>query len=316
MTIPRMNTPDLPWVAVTGFGAHIKATPVRLIVQQKGRVDEYPLRRVPHLLIIGGHTVHSSVITTLIKNGIPISFFEADGTPSGVIRPYGDTRENGMRSLQVKAPKHRYAVAIARGTLKSRLLTIERLEEERKSPLLYEGELPFLHNAYDEMEYLIRLEEIRRLHRLVSDMYYEILSRVTPSELGFRRRMAKVRQDPVNAMLSISYAMLYGSCMVPVLASRLDPDLGLLNEGPGSLVHDLIDPFKASMADLTVLKMIAGGIAETEYEMSANRCLLSDELVQRLQAGIKSTLLPEKIQEQVQVLAGALADGGVFTVLS
>ncbi len=310
-----MNTPDLPWIAVTGFGAHIKATPIRLVVQQKGRIDEYPLRRIPHLLIIGGHTIHSSVITTLIRNGIPISFFEADGTPSGVIRPYGDTRENGMRSLQVNAPKHRYAVAIARGTLRSRLLALQHLEEGRETPLLYEGELAFLHKAYEEMEYLIKLDEIRRLHRLVSDMYYEIIARATPPELGFRRRTPRARQDPVNALLSISYAMLYGSCMVPVLASRLDPDLGLLNEGPGSLVHDIIDPFRAGMADAAVLNVVAGGIAGDEYEMSAERCILTDDLVRRLQAGVKATIQSQRLLEQVQVLSDALHNNGTFTVL-
>jgi len=310
-----MALPDLPWVAVTGFGAHIKATPTRLVIQQKGRIDEYPLRRVHHLLIIGGHTLHSTVITTLIKNGIPVSFFEADGTPVGVIRSFGDTRENGMRSLQVSAPKHRYAVEIARGTLRSRLLAIRNLERIRQAPLLYEGELAFLNKAYEEMEYLIKLDEIRRLHRLVSDMYYEIIARAAPPELGFRRRTPKARQDPVNAMLSVSYAILYGSCMVPVLASRLDPDLGLLNEGPGSLIHDIIDPFRAPMADAAVLRLVDDGISMDEFEMSAERCIISDDLVRRLQAGVRTTLAPQRLQEQVQVLCDALHNNGTYVVL-
>jgi len=309
-----MTVEDLPWVAVTGFGAHLKATPTRLVIQQKGKVDEIPLRRIPHLLVIGGHTLHSSVVTTLIKNGIPVSFFEADGTPAGVVRPYGDTRDTGMRTLQVNAPKHRYAVAIAKGSLSSRLLLLEKLEEVRGTPLFYEGELVFLHKASDELEYLIKLDEIRRLHRLTTDMYYEILSRSAPPELGFRRRAARPRQDPVNAMLSLGYAMLYGAAMVPVLASRLDPDLGFLHEGPGSLVHDLIDPFKPAMVDLPVLTIAAGGIAETGYELSADRCLLSDDLVVALQSVIKTTIAPPRINEQVEVLCGALCNGGAFTI--
>jgi len=311
-----MTPEDLPWVAVTGFGAHLKATPVQLVIQQRGKVEEYPIRSVRHLLIIGGHTLHSSVVTTLVKNGIPISFFQADGTPAGVIRPYGDMRENGMRALQVNAPKHKYAVAIAKGALQSRLFFLRKLEEAKGSPILYEGELQFLHKAYDELEYLIKLDEIRRLHRLTTDMYYEIVARTVPVELGFRRRSARPRQDPVNAMLSLSYAMLYGSCMVPVLASRLDPDLGLLHEGPGSLVHDLIDPFKAVMADQPVLRMAAAGIAETDYELSADRCLLSDDLVQRLQSELKTTIQHATIREQIQILTGALCNGGIFTVLN
>jgi CRISPR-associated protein Cas1 len=310
-----MTAADLPWVAVTGFGAHLKATPVRLVIQQKGKVDEIPLRRIPHLLIIGGHTLHSSVITTLIKNGIPVSFFEADGTPSGVIRPYGDTRDNGMRMLQVNAPKHRYAVAIAKGSLQSRLLLLQNLETAQDSPLFYEGELAFLHKAYEELEYLIKLDEIRRLHRLTTDMYYEILARAAPQELGFRRRTARPRQDPVNAMLSLGYAMLYGATMVAVLASRLDPDLGLLHEGPGSLVHDITDPFKAGMIDQPVLTMVAGSIGETGYELSADRCLLADDLVLCLQSEIKKTIDTARINEQVRVMSGALCNGGTFTVL-
>jgi CRISPR-associated endonuclease Cas1 len=311
-----MKTDDLPWVAVTGFGAHLKATPVRLIIQQNGKTVEYPIRKIPHLLIIGGHSIHSSVVKILLKNGIPISFFDADGTPSGIIRPYGDTRDTDMRSLQINAPKHRYAVSIARGALKSRLLFLQKLEETRNSSVLYEGELQFLHKAYDELEYLIKLDEIRRLHRLTADMYYEIIARTVPPELGFRRRTPRSRQDPVNAMLSLGYAMLYGSCMVPVLASRLDPDLGLLHEGPGSLINDLIDPFRDKMVDNAVLQLTSAGIQSSDYEISAERCLLSDDLVLQLQSAVKTTIQPVWIQEQVQILTGALCDGKNFTVLS
>jgi CRISPR-associated endonuclease Cas1 len=309
-----MASEDLPWVAVTGFGAHIKATPIRLVIQQKGRVSEIPLRRIPLLLIIGGHTLHSSVITTLVKNSIPVLFFEADGTPVGVIRPYGDTRDERMRLLQANAPKHRFAVTLARGSLQSRILAIQKLEEESGSALLYEGELAFLHKANEELEYLIRLEEIRRLSRLTSDMYYEVLARSLPRELNFRRRSAKPSQDPVNAMLSLGYAMLYGSGMVSILGSRLDPDLGLLHEGPGSLVHDLIDPFKAGMVDKPVLSLAARGIPESGFEMSAERCLLADDLVMQVQGQIKTTIDTAKITEQVQILCGALCNGGVFTI--
>ncbi|OPY36375.1 MAG: CRISPR-associated endonuclease Cas1 2 [Methanoregula sp. PtaU1.Bin051] len=315
-TYAGMIPDDIPWVAVTGFGAHLKATPVRLVIQHNGKVQEYPIRKIPHLLIIGGHTLHSSVVKTLVKNGIPISFFDADGTPAGVIRPYGDTRDTVMRSLQINAPKHRYAVSIAKGSLQSRLLFLQKLGESRESPLLYDGELQFLHKAYDELEYLIKLDEIRRLHRLTTDMYYEIISRTTPPELGYRRRAARVRQDPVNAMLSLGYAMLHGSCMVPVLASRFDPDLGLLHEGPGSLISDIIDPFRAEMVDAAVLRIAAAGIAPSDYELSAERCLLSDDLVLQLQSAVKTTIQPVRIQEQVQILTGALCDGSSFIVLS
>jgi len=53
----------VPWYLVSGFGAHIKATPRVLIVQRHGRTEEIPLAAVRHLLVMGGHTLHTSAIS-------------------------------------------------------------------------------------------------------------------------------------------------------------------------------------------------------------------------------------------------------------
>ena len=72
---------EYPWISVSGFGAHIKSTPKTLIIQKKNTIEEYPITEVKNLLIVGGHTLHSSAVLNLIRHGAFISFFEADGTP-------------------------------------------------------------------------------------------------------------------------------------------------------------------------------------------------------------------------------------------
>ena len=58
--------------------------------------------------------------------------------------------------------------------------------------------------------------------------------------------------DPVNAMLSFGYSLLFGNCCVSVIGADSIPDLGFLNEGRGSLVLDLIEPLKSKMIDAVV----------------------------------------------------------------
>ena len=74
---------DYPWISVCGFGAHIKSTQKKLIIQKKNSIDEYNLDSIKNLLIVGGHTISSSTMVNLIKNGAYISFFEPDGNPVG-----------------------------------------------------------------------------------------------------------------------------------------------------------------------------------------------------------------------------------------
>jgi len=305
---------EYPWIAVSGYGAHIKSTPDTLIIQKKNTVEEYPITTVKNLLVVGGHTLHSAAVLNLIRHGAYISFFEADGTPSGTIRPPGDRDLAAMYELQKAVPRQRYATALARTALQARLFVMEKEEEQKNIRLFYEGELEFLSKSREELAFLIKIDEIRRLHRLVSDMYYEIMSRNLPPELGFRRRGTRPHMDPVNAMLSFGYAMLFGNCMVACIGARLDPDGGLLHEGKNSLVHDLIDPLKPGMVDTAVFLIAQKTLREEDYELTPGRCILSDDLVRELTRQLHTTINADSINRQVLRLAEAIRAGSEFTV--
>ena len=200
---------------------------------------------------------------------------------------------------QQAVPRHRYAIILAQAAIKSRLFAIQRVQESQNTHLFYEGEQEFLHTSQDELQYLIKLDEIRRLHRLTSDMYYEIMSRNISSDFGFRRRTIRPQADPINAMLSFGYAMLYGNCCVSVIGARLNPDVGLMHEGKGSLVQDLIDPLKAEMIDAAVFQVAKESLDTSDYEQIPDRCMLSEEFIRKLIRLFQTTINNEKIDEIV-----------------
>jgi CRISPR-associated endonuclease Cas1 len=284
---------------VSGFGAHIKSTQKKLIVQKKNTLEEYPLDSIKNLLVIGGHTISSSAIVSLVKNGAFISFFEPDGNPVGIIRPFGDQSDMEVCTWQKAVPRHRYAIILAQVAVKSRLFAIQHVQENQNTHLFYEGEQEFLHSSENELQYLIKLDEIRRLHRLTSDMYYEIMARNISSDFGFRRRTLRPQGDPVNAMLSFGYSMLYGNCCVSVIGARLNPDIGLLHEGKGSLVQDLMDPLKAEMIDSAVFQVARESLTPFDYELIPGRCILTEEFTRKLIRLFQTTINNEKIDEIV-----------------
>jgi CRISPR-associated endonuclease Cas1 len=305
---------DYPWISVSGFGAHIKSTQKKLIIQKKNSTEEYNLDSIKNLLIVGGHTISSSTMVNLIKNGAYVSFFEPDGNPVGIIRPFGDRNETEIHKIQQAIPRHRYAIALAQAAIKSRLIAIERVQEKQNISLFYEGEQQLLHKSQEELEYLIKLDEIRRLHRLTTDMYYEIMSRNTPPDLGFRRRTIRPQADPINAMLSFGYAMLFGNCCVSVIGARLDPDSGLMHDGNGCLVQDLIEPLKAEMIDSVVLQVARESLTLSDFEQTPTRCMLSDELVKKMIGVFHTSINNEKIDELVFNLLNAITNNCEFIV--
>jgi CRISPR-associated protein Cas1 len=305
---------EYPWLSVSGFGTHIKSTQKKLIIQKKNTVEEYPIDSIKNLLILGGHTISSSTISNLVKNGAFITFFEPDGNPIGIIRPFGDKSDTEIHRIQQSVPRHRYAIAVAQAAIKSRLFAIERVQEMKNSSLFYEGEQQFLHTSQEELQYLIKLDEIRRLHRLTTDMYYEIMSRIIPPDFGYRRRTIRPQADPVNAMLSFGYAMLFGNCCVSLIGARLDPDSGLMHEGKGSLVQDLIEPLKADMIDREVFQIARESLNASDFEQTSGRCMLSDDLTKNLIGLFHSTINNKKIDELVFTLSNAMTNNGEFII--
>jgi CRISPR-associated endonuclease Cas1 len=306
---------EYPWISVSGFGAHIKSTQKTLIIQKKNTIEEYPITEVKNLMVVGGHTIHSSAVLNLIRHGASVSFFEADGTPAGTIRPPGDQDLAEMYELQKMIPRQRFATAFAQTSVQARLFLMEREEELRNVRLFYEGELEFLRKSREELGFLIKLDEIRRLHRLVSDMYYEIMSRSLPPELGFRRRSTRPHMDPVNAMLSFGYALLFGNCNVASVGARLDPDGGLLHDGRNSLIHDLIDPFKPGMVDAVVFQIARESLREEDYELAPGRCILSDDLIREITGQLHTSIKTDVIKRHVSALADSIRTGSGFKFL-
>jgi len=307
---------NVPWLSVSGYGAYIKSTRNHLIIQKKQTIERHHLGDIRHLLIVGGHMISSSTISHLVKNGCYITFFDSDCTPVGVIKPYCDPgiEQKESRSLEFSS-QQRFAVAVAQASIKSRLFAIEQLQESQNSHLFYEGERDVLWKSLEELEYLIKLDEIRRLHKLTSDMYYEIISRSIPHELEFRRRTMRPQRDPVNAMLSFGYALLFGNCMVASIGAHLNPDSGMLHMGKGSLIYDLIDPLKATMVDNPVLRVARESLKSSDYEMTDDRCILSDELLNTLMTAVYRALDADTLNEQVSTFSTSVRHGESFKSL-
>ena len=169
---------NINWKTIGGFGAHIKSTRDEIIVHQKGSVTEIPIQDLSHLLIMGGHNLQTSVITTLIRQGVFISFCESDGEPVGYIAPYDYSGYHEIQKLQSSALPYSYALACATGSIESRILAIESYAQQSDKQILFSGELEILSGYSDEIRNMVRIEEIRRIDHLVGDMYYEFLSRL------------------------------------------------------------------------------------------------------------------------------------------
>lgn len=307
---------SINWKIVGGYGAHIKSTRTEIIIQQKGAVTEIPIHEISHFLLMGGHNIQTSTITNLIKEGVFISFCESDGEPVGYISPYEYTSYEEIQQLQESVTPYTYALACAQGSMKSRILAIEKYADRYGPDILFTGELEILSDYEKELKNMVLIEEIRRIEQLVRDMYYEIISRLVHPSYSYKRRTSRPYADPVNAILSFGYGMLSSTCMRAVIGGHLNPSSGFLFRGHHGLVQDLINCWKSDMIDKQAIEFIRSpDFSSSGYEINHGRCILNEDVIQVLIRYFKESINQDLINSQVEILIQALKGETQFYIL-
>jgi CRISPR/Cas system-associated endonuclease Cas1 len=92
----------------------------------------------------------------------------------------------------------------------------------------------------------------------------------------------------------------------------LDPDIGLLHEGSGSLVNDITEPMKSEMIDEVVFRIARESLTPADFELTHDRCMLSDELARNLIKTFHDTINNQKIDEMVFSLSNAIRNNSEF----
>ncbi|MGE9270647.1 MAG: CRISPR-associated endonuclease Cas4g/Cas1g [Verrucomicrobiales bacterium] len=97
-------------------------------------------------------------------------------------------------------------------------------------------------------------------------------------DFDFKLRNRRPPKDPVNALLSFTYALLVKECLVTLWSEGLDPWWGLHHRprhGRPALALDFMEPFRPIIADSVVITAInTGMIKPSNFETNSNGCAM------------------------------------------
>jgi CRISPR-associated protein Cas1 len=103
------------------------------------------------------------------------------------------------------------------------------------------------------------LAALRGWEGAASAVFYQAFSTFLRPELGFRGRNRRPPRDPVNALLSLGYTLLFNNFYATINIVGFDPYLGLFHEvkrGHAALASDLMEEWRSIIVDSLVLSMI------------------------------------------------------------
>lgn len=262
-------------------GARVGKSGEVLVIEAQAGKTEVAVGDISELVLLGPVTLTTPALGALLREEIPVTWASSGGWV------LGHTVSTGHKNVSVRIAQFRAAFDDRRCLMLARSLVAAKIRNSRV----------FLRRNFkagDEAERDAAIEAMARLadRALHAPTAAELLGlegeaaaryfRLFATMLGdgarefpafaFDKRTRRPPADPVNAMLSLGYAMLSRTWLSVLSAVGFDPYLGFYHKprfGRPALALDMMEPFRPILADSTVIQVINNGEVKADGFLAA-----------------------------------------------
>lgn len=260
---------DLRPLYVTGYGFSIgKSGGVLQIKEKGGVVQEARLNDVSQVNVFGAASITSAAVQALAELERPISYFTTGGWF------YASTQGLGLRNVFLRREQFRRADDDAFCVRVAAAMVATKIRNQRTMLLRNHVEPPA--RALDALKRLAKqarqageLESLLGIEGTAAHIYFANFAGMIKVDDGdaptfdFTRRNRRPPRDPVNALLSLGYALLVRDLTHVCHAIGFDPFIGFYHQprfGRPALALDLMEGFRPLIVDSAVLTAINTGM--------------------------------------------------------
>lgn len=228
-----------------------------LQIERKGALPvEVPLQAISHLTVLGAARLTVPLLLALSDVGVPVFFCRRSGALRLAVHHVPDWSlwRAQLRATDDSAKRLAFAKRQVRAKLRNSAAMIVKHDVVRGAEVA-----AHLRALGDSLDSLQTLDEVRGKEGAGAARVFEALRETLAPEWGFTGRNRNPPRDPVNAMLSFGYGMLYRHVTTALVAAGLNPRLGLMHEGVGrhaALASDVVEEYRY-LIDGLLLAMLA-----------------------------------------------------------
>lgn len=262
---------------------HLENNTLRIDVEREKKM-QVPLHHVGSVVCFGNVLVSPAVMHRCADEGIGLVLLDQNGRFKA--RLEGPVSGNILlrQAQHHAAGDERFSLDVALAIIAGKLRNARQVLLRGAREASDEADRVALGAAADSLASSIRnlvtakdLDMVRGMEGEAAKTYFSalpfVLRKDARAHFAMNGRTRRPPRDRFNALLSFLYAMLMNDCRSAVEAVGLDPQLGFLHAvrpGRAALALDLMEEFRAVLADRLVLTLInrgqigAGDFAERE----------------------------------------------------
>lgn len=261
-------------------GARITKRGMNIAVVTKEGKHTFCLKDIDHVCTYGNVQMTTQAEKMLLNEGIPIIRYTYGGYPYGLIEPFEDRNAPLRHEQHLRAESQLSRLQLARELIAAKI--------NNQRVLLLRNHVDPPPDAVRTLKYLIKeaerastIDSLLGIEGSAARVYFQhFAGMLKPNDPGegeeadgewsfeFTGRNRRPPRDPVNGLLSFSYALLCRELTLYCQLYGLDPYVGFyhrIRSRRPALALDLMEPFRPILADSAVLSAINRGYVRTKH---------------------------------------------------
>ena len=270
---------------VSDYGTLGKTEENLIFTMKDGSRTIIPPAMTKQLAIIGQINITGPALRLLQRNRLRTTFISKNGFYNGSLE-FGPGKNVFMHKeqffkLEDELWKVEFAKSIVGGKLRNQLSFMQRIKRTGRVEADVNRVVLNMKRYIGQVDSATELDVVRGLEGIGAKDYFSIFKHNFISENAvFHGRSTRPPEDPVNAVLSFLYTLLYQRVDTSILTEGLDPAVGYLHVptyGAQSLAFDLMEEFRAPFADTLTCAIFNLGIVDQRHFREVNFEPKSDE---------------------------------------
>lgn len=261
--VPYGSDPRLRTLYLLEHGMTVGKESERFVVRKKGEiVQEIPAIKVDQVMVFGNSQITTQAMHFCLQENIPIYLLSGKGHYYGVVDSFSTDPVLLHRDQFATANDPAFCLNIARefvrGKIENSRVVLMRLTRRRDAPALRKAAVD-LKTASGQLDSAVTLDQLRGYEGIAARTYFGAFTATLDAEWRFHGRARQPPPDPINAMLSYGYTLLFYNIYSLLRARGLNPHVGYLHPlraGHPALVSDLIEEFRAVVVDAVVFNLV------------------------------------------------------------
>lgn len=289
---------------INDYGTSIGMVNERVQVRRQGKVvQEMPALHLERLVLMVPANITQPAVRFLMERGIDIVYLSPNGKFYGQFtRGDGAFVEQRLAQFR-KFHDHAFRLTLAKAFVQGKTQNMAVLwGRQRRHGDLSPG-LEQLRNIQQSLANAPNLEHLLGLEGSATAIHFRILRGALRGPWHFERRAQHPPPDPVNAMLSLGYTLLYSRMSGLLQMHGLDPFLGFFHEpkrGHAALASDMIEEWRCPVVDALVLLLVnTRQIVPADFAKNRGNCKMSRPALQKFVQAFE-----RRLQELKAVNAG------------